>query len=130
MPIIRWRPIHELERLIGEAQLQDLAVDIYDEKESIVVEMHIPGVQPDHVDISVEDDRLRVSGSREEDTEVGDRNYFHQEIRRGEFERYVSLPCPVISDQARAEVKGGVLFITLPKRKGAHVSKIQIKNRE
>ncbi len=132
MAIIRWRPFHELEEMFEEGEPfrlngWDLAADVSEDENNVFVEMNLPGIDPDNVDIDVEKNYLRISGSREEKEEKKDKHYFKKEIRRGSFERIISLPCAVMGDKAQAEVKDGILTVTLPKEKGKQPSKIQIK---
>lgn len=132
MSIIRWRPFEELEESFEDiepfrANGWDLAADVYEDKDKIVVEMHLPGIDPNKVDIDVDENYLRISGSREESEEKKEKNFFKKEIRRGSFERVIPLPCAVESEKAQAECKEGTLKIILPKKQGKQPSKIQIK---
>lgn len=124
MAIIRWEPFRDLERIFEDGfggipfsqMSMDLAVDVYEKDNTVVAEMSLPGIDPDNLDISVEDDLLRVTGSREEEQETKEKQYYSKEIRRGAFERTVRLPAQVEADAAEAEYKDGVLRITLPKK--------------
>lgn len=128
MPIIRWRPFSELEHLFDNNS-SDLAADVYEKDDMIYVEMHIPGLKPDEIDISVEDNHLRVSGSRKEKEEVSDRGYYYKEIRRGNFERVLTLPTAVDSTKASAEFSHGVLKIDLPKKIIGEPKKIKVNKK-
>ncbi len=130
MPIIRWRPFTDVEELFDDFRMRweslDLAVDVYEDKNNIVVEMNIPGIESENVDIEVEDNYLRICGSREEEEEKKEKHFYRREIRRGSFERVITLPAAVIADQAKAEFANGVLKVTLPKVKGKEPSKIKV----
>jgi len=128
MPFIRWRPFGELDHLF-ENNGHDLAADVYEENDAVYVEMHVPGLEPDEIDISVEDNHLRITGSRKEKEEVGDRGYYYKEIRRGEFERVLTLPSAVDSSKASAEFSGGVLKIVLPKKLAGESKKIKVNKK-
>ncbi len=134
MSIIRWRPFEDLEESFEDIEAfrangWDLAADVYEDQDKIVVEMHLPGIDPDKVNIDVDENYLRISGSREESEEKKEKNFFKKEIRRGSFERVIPLPCAVESEKAQAECKEGALKVILPKKQGKQPSKIQIKKK-
>jgi HSP20 family protein len=134
MRIVKWHPLLELEEAFEQlpsfAKGWDVDVDISEDKENIFVEMHLPGVDAEKIDIEVNENMLRVSGSREEKKEEKDKHFFRKEIRRGMFERTVMLPVPVQGDKAQASFEHGVLKIELPKEKKAQqTTKVQIKTR-
>lgn len=119
MPLIHWKPFEDLEQLFEDmssgAHGWDLAADVYEEGNSVMVKMHIPEINPDHLDIEIEDNHLHITGSREHKEEVKDRHYFKKEIRCGSFERVIALPYAVDEDSAQAEFCDGVLKIKLAK---------------
>jgi HSP20 family protein len=105
----------------------DLAIDIYEEKGNVIVEMNLPGIDPDKLEITVHDGYLRIAGSRVEERENRDKNYFCKEIKRGAFERTVKLPARVKQDKADAQCKNGTLKILLPKLKEEKTGRISVK---
>ncbi len=131
MPIIRWKPFEELDKFFEDIPFHfttwDLAVDVYEDDGNIKVEMHIPGIEPDKIDIEVEDNLLRVFGSREKIEKVENKHYYHKEIKRGSFERIIELPCSIVSEAAKAEFSDGVLRILLPKEKVKEKAPSKIK---
>ena len=133
MSIIKWKPFGELEDFFKDISFNDfyressdLAIDISEDKKNVIVEMQVPGINPDKIDIQVEDNHLHISGSRQDASETEDRTYYHKEIKRGSFERVVALPCAVKAGEARADFKEGTLTIVLPKSEGAQSQKIAI----
>src|SRR5207302_7733862 len=127
MGIIRWKPWHEIDRFFDNLPSLsgisfDLAADVYEDKNSVVVKMHVPGVDADKIHIRVENTHLHVMGEREDKEEVKDEHCYHREIRYGSFERVIQLPCRVAQKDVRADLKDGILVITLPKeeKKEAH----------
>ncbi len=130
MSLIRFEPFKDIERLFenlpGFAPNVgwDLAVDLYEKEGNLVAEMHIPGIDPEKLDVTIEDGHLRISGTREESKETKEKTYYAREIRRGTFERTIRLPVNVKEGEAKAEYKDGVLRIILPKDQG---KKINIK---
>lgn len=124
-----WKPLEEelLEglRLVPSAH-NDFAVDILEEKDNVIVEVHCAGIDPDKIDVAVEHNHLRVSGTREERAETKEGHFYRKEIRRGFFERIVALPVPVDPTKTMAEAKHGLLRIVLPKLHTEKASKIKI----
>lgn len=123
MAITRWRPLTEIDEIFRDLSLlsggqngRDLATDIYAQNGNIVVEIQVAGIEPDNVEISVENNLLHVFGTREEEYEEDVRDYYSKEILRGSFERLVPLPVAVNEDKANANIEDGVLRIVLPKR--------------
>jgi HSP20 family molecular chaperone IbpA len=104
----------------------ELATDVYEDNDNVIVEMQIPGVDENKLDITVADNHLRVAGSREERQEKKEKNFYKREIRYGSFERIITLPAEVNKDEARAEYKSGVLRVILPKKKSASPKKIKV----
>ncbi len=122
MAIIKWEPFGDVERFFEDFPLTtfkdlgtDLAVDVYEEGENVMAKMNIPGVDPEKINVSVEDNMLRVSGAHEEEKEEKQKHYYHKEIKKGSFERVIALPQDVQKDKVSAEYKNGTLTVTLPK---------------
>ena len=91
------------------------AVDMYEDKDNIIVEAQLGGIDPDKVDISIENNVLTLKGESEKKSEVEEKDYYRKEIRRGSFYRSIALPSKVDGDQAAAVSEGGLLKITIPK---------------
>ena len=91
------------------------AIDMYEEKNNIIVETQLAGLDPEKVDISIENNVLCLRGESEKKSEVEDKNYYRKEIRRGSFYRSIPLPTKVDGDKAQAINEGGVLKISIPK---------------
>lgn len=105
------------------------AVDIYEDKNNIIVETQLAGIDPEKIDISIENDVLCIKGEGEKKTEVDEKNYYRKEIRRGNFFRSISLPSKVLGDEASAVAEGGVLKISIPKASETKVKNIKIKTK-
>lgn len=101
------------------------AVDVYEKDNQVIVETPLPGINPDNLKISIENDVLSIEGSSEKKSEVDDKNYYRKEVRYGSFHRAVALPCSVDGDQADAQYKDGLLKVMIPK--AAAVQKKTIK---
>jgi len=105
------------------------AVDIYQKGDDVIVEMEMPGVKTEEVDVSVENDVLTITAKKEEKKEVKKEDYYHKEIRKGSFTRSVILPMKVKGEEATAEVENGVLKVVLPKADELKPKKIQVKTK-
>jgi len=140
MPIIPWRPFRDLDKFFSDDDLlfpalwqrfgEEPAMDMYETDKNMVVKVNLPGVDPDKIDISVENDTLRVSGKMEEEEKEEKKGYFRREIRYGMFERSVHLPVPVKEKEIKATYDKGVLEIVMPKAEKAKEKqkiKIQVK---
>ncbi len=107
----------------------ELAVDVYQTADSIVVKAFIAGVQPNSVDISVTRETLTISGIRQEEKETEEEGYYQRELYWGSFSRTILLPEEVDVDLAEASEKHGVLIIRLPKVNKAKQSKLKVRAR-
>ncbi len=106
----------------------ELAVDVYQTEEEIVVQSPIAGIRSENLDIFVENDVLLIRGNRQKPDEIGQRDYFYQECYWGPFSRQIILPKETDPDRITAEMKEGVLIIRIPKVKKEKNKKIIIKN--
>jgi len=98
----------------SEEAAGQLAIDVYQTEGDLVVQSAIAGVRPENLDIVLEKDILSIKGLREKPfNEEGD--YFSQECYWGPFSREIILPAEVDPNQAKAQMKEGVLTIRIPK---------------
>lgn len=103
-----------------------LAVDVYETKEKLVVKARTAGVNKSDLDVSISDNTLSIRGTLSAGTEDDVDNYFVQECYWGEFSRSITLPVPVKEDEIEAVLKDGVLTISFTKLKQDTVKKIQV----
>jgi len=103
-----------------------LAVDVYETKEKLVVKARTAGVNKNDLDISIADNTLSIRGTLSAGNEEDVENYFVQECYWGEFSRSIALPVPVKEDEVEAVLKDGVLTIGFTKVKQETVKKIQV----
>jgi HSP20 family protein len=121
-------PFEEMDRLFDEffgrgwlrPFLADIGlaapkVDVVDRDEEVLVRAEVPGVNKEDIEVSISGNMLTIKGEtkREEREEKGD--YYRCELARGAFARTLSLPAEVDEAKAKAELKAGVLELTLPK---------------
>lgn len=112
---------------MGEELEGQLAVDVYQTKDSVVIKAPIAGVKADDIDISVSEDVVTLRGERVEEKEVDREHYYVQECYWGSFSRSVILPTSTIAEKANASLKDGVLTVTIPKVAQDKVKKIKVK---
>ena len=109
-----------------EAIPGQLAVDVYETKERLVVKARTAGVNKQELDVSIADNTLSIRGTLSAGNEEDVENYFVQECYCGEFSRSITLPVPVKEDAIEAVLKDGVLTISFTKLKQDSVKKIQV----
>lgn len=115
---------------MGEAEENyegQLAVDVYQTKDSVVIKAPIAGVSEDKLDVSISNDVVTIRGERKEEQEIEREHYYIQECYWGSFSRSVILPTPTIAEKARAALKHGVLTISIPKVETEKVKKIRVE---
>lgn len=103
-----------------------LAVDVYETKEKLVVKARTAGVNKGDLDVSIADNTLSIHGTLSAGTEDEVENYFVQECYWGEFSRSIALPVPVKEEDIEAVLKDGVLTVSFTKVKQDTVKKIQV----
>ena len=102
------------------------SVDIYENKDQIVLEAELPGMKREEIDISVHDGTLTISGERKYEEKNQDANPYRSERFFGRFHRTLALPKPVQADKAKANYKEGILKVILPKTEEAKPKQIQV----
>lgn len=112
-------------------------IDLYETDDSVVLEMAVPGLRPEQLDISIEGRQLTIhgvlpDGDSEEsgEREEAERRYWVRSIPRGEFQRTVTVPAGVDQEKIEAHVQQGLLTLTMPKATEAKARKINIQQRE
>jgi HSP20 family protein len=103
-----------------------LAVDVYETREKLMVKARTAGVNKHDLDVSISDNQLTIRGTLSAGTEDGVENYFLQECYWGEFSRTIALPVPVKEEEIEAVLKDGVLTISFGKVKQDTIKKIQV----
>ncbi len=146
MSLIRWDPFADMAQLreqVNRLFEQSLthsgnepmgtrvwapAVDIHETDAAIVLEMEIPGIKPEAIDIQLVGDTLTVKGertlAREEDTT---KRYVRVERAYGAFQRSFTLGIPVEQGGVCAAYKDGVLTITLPKAESVKPKQVKVE---
>jgi HSP20 family protein len=109
-----------------EAVPGQLAVDVFETREKLIVKARTAGVNKNDLDVSIADNTLSIRGTLSAGEEAGVENYFVQECYWGEFSRSIALPVPVKEDEIEAVLKDGVLTISFTKLKQDTIKKIQV----
>lgn len=104
-----------------------LAVDVYQTEEELIIQSAVAGIKLEELDISIEGDKLTIRGKREKPIEQGESNYFYQECYWGPFSREIILPVEVDPSRAKATFKEGILTIRMPKIEREKKRKIEVK---
>lgn len=117
------------EHLEIETRDGELAVDVFNTEDAIIIKAMIAGVRPSDMDVDIARDMVTIRGTREEEQEVQDHDYYHRELYWGSFSRNILLPEEVDVEAAEATEKNGLLTIFLPKIDKHKKTKLQIKSR-
>ena len=102
------------------------ALDVYEDKDNLIVKAELPGMKREEIDISFHDGTLTISGERKYEQKNQDAETYRAERFFGKFHRTLALPKPVQSDKATATYKDGILTVTLPKTEEAKPKQIQV----
>jgi len=95
------------------------SVDIFEEKDDVVVKTELPGMTKKDIEVNISDDTITLSGEKKKEEKVEKKNYYHLERSYGSFSRSFRLPTDVQTDKAKASFKNGVLEIRIPKTEEA-----------
>lgn len=103
------------------------SVDIYENKEQIVLEAELPGMNREDFDLTVENNVITLRGERRFEKKEETDNYHRVERAYGSFTRSFTLPNSVSGEGASADYRNGVLRVTLPKREETKARRIEVK---
>ncbi len=106
------------------------AVDVYEDKESVIIEVEAPGMKEEDLKVNLENNTLVISGERKFEKEEKDKNYYRMERSYGSFVRSFLLPDNVDATAIKAKYKDGVLKLTLPKKAESKPKSIPIEKEE
>jgi HSP20 family protein len=111
----------------GELDIRTPAVDVFEEKDEIVVKAEIPGMDKDNIEVNLTDHTLTIKGEKKKEEEVKEENYYRSERSYGSFFRTLELPKDVHGDKVKATFKNGVLEVRMPKTEEAKAKDIKVK---
>src|SRR6266511_2829564 len=102
------------------------ALDLYEDKDNLIVKAELPGMRQEEIDISLHDGTLAISGERKQEDKHEDAEAYRSERFLGRFHRTLALPKPVQSEKAKATYQDGILTVTLPKTEEAKPKQIEV----
>ena len=139
--LTRWDPFGEMERLtsrffgsgeegfVGRRNMQPW-VDVYETDATIELRAELPGMKRGDVRVDISDNVLTISGERKLEHEEERDNYRRIERSYGQFSRSFTLPRTVDAENAKAELREGVLCVILQKREQPKTKQIAVAGEE
>lgn len=145
MALMKWEPFEGLSTLRremdklwehffdgGRVQMPEFgalepAVEVSDTTDTVIVKAQIPGMSKDQIQVNITDNMLTLKGEMKEEEKKEEKNYYRREFRYGAFARSIALPTAVQGEKAEAQLKDGVLQITIPKSEQAKAKEIPIR---
>ncbi len=141
MAIIRWDPFREMSNLDdqfarlwrglaegrGRQESWLPAVDVFDTQDAVVLKAELAGMDPDDIEISVEDNVLTIKGERKFEEKVDEERYYRVERRFGSFQRSLALPQGVKPEDIVASYDDGILEVRVPKAEEEKPKKISVQ---
>jgi len=115
------------ENIVTQETEGQLAIDVYQTPDEIVVESTIAGVKGDDIDVDVTSERVTIRGERSREEVIQSGDYYYQECFWGKFSRSVILPQEIDPDKATSSLKNGVLTVRLPKLHRDRARKVKVK---
>jgi len=146
--IVTFSPFQELHRfadmmdrmwegqsVAGFGSSFSIPIDVWEENNNILVKAAVPGIDPNQVEINIENSILTISGEFKDDheTQAENRKMYHREMRYGYFSRSIALPEDVDEEKPDAEYRNGFIMIRIPRKKQqphTAAKKIPIRNAE
>jgi HSP20 family protein len=144
MVLKRWEPFAELRQMQenmdrlwhsffpsygnSSPQMEGWAIpmDVVQEGDNILVHASLPGIHPDDINVSIEDNVLTIKAETRIEHESTNGNYLMHERRFGSFHRSLRLPDTVDTDQAATNYEYGVLTITFPKVESKRAKQLKV----
>ena len=104
-----------------------LGADVFEDDKRVIVRVEVPGMDKHELDVEVQGDALVIRGEKRFEREDTEGRYRVLQCAYGNFRRVVPLPAAVVSDQAKAAYKNGVLRVELPKVNADQPRKATVK---
>ena len=104
-----------------------LALDVAEKGDVFTIKASLPGIKPEDLNVTLEDNVLTVQGEVKEDETIEEETYHIRERRFGSFSRSLRFPVPVNANEIVAAYDNGVLTLTVPKAEEVKPKRIEIK---
>jgi HSP20 family protein len=121
-----FEPFDDLARGSQFLRAWNPALDLYEDKDNVIVKAELPGLKKEDIDVSLHDGALTISGERKTETKFDEAQTHRAERFVGRFSRSVTLPSPVSVEKITATYQDGILTITLPKTEEAKPRQIAV----
>jgi len=108
---------------------QSIPVKMWETADKLYIEADVPGVKTEDLDVVASNGTIKISINRKEEKEQKQGTFYYKETAQGEYERTLSLPDNVNEEAISAELKNGVLRLTLEKVDATPRKKIEIKTK-
>ena len=142
MVLRRWDPLSDMRRMqeamdrmwrgaypaTEESDMERWSVplDVSEEGDNFMVEASLPGIKPEDIDITIEDNLLTIKGATKAESDCSGGEYLVRERRFGAFHRSLRLPNTVDTDRAEPRYEHGVLTIMLPKAESKKAKQLKV----
>ena len=103
------------------------AIEVAETPVAVIVKAQVPGVSKEHLQVNVTDTTLTLKGEVQEDKTTEEKTYHQREFHYGAFARTITLPTTVQAEHATAQLKDGVLEVTIPKREATTAKDVPIQ---
>jgi HSP20 family protein len=123
---LRWDPFREVEAAAADYQAFVPHFDVKETKDAYVFHADVPGVKEEDLEISLTGNHLAISGRREQERREQNDAFYAAERSYGRFTRAFTLPDGADGEHVSAELKNGVLVLTVPKKPEVQPRKIAI----
>jgi len=112
-----------------EIEEYQLAVDVYNKPDEIIIQTMVAGMNPDNLDISITREMVIIKGERNQPEDIPEEDYFHKELYWGSFSRTILLPAEIEVEESDAAESHGLLTLRLPKIDKDKQTKLKVKSR-
>ena len=135
--VVRWTPMNpaslfnEFDRLFErplarQTREWNVALDVAETDDNYLVKATVPGISPDEMEITLEDDVLTLKGEIQSEDEIEEAKYHVRERRYGSFSRSIRFPMAVNGDAVEATYNNGILTLNIPKAEAVKPKRITI----
>ena len=114
--VFDWEPFRRMERATGVLMPE---TDVVEGEDAIRVSVELPGMEEEDVEVELTEDTLTISGEKREKREEKEEDYHLSERSYGMFKRTLRVPDTVETGKVNAEMKNGILTVTMPKTEKA-----------